>query len=222
MQNFKEYARFYDLIYKDKPYEKEVDRVLKWANYPKTLLELGCGTGKHTEYFVKKVNHIIAIDKSKEMLSYTKLNKKVSHFCMDINPKNLNQFSKVDCATALFNVVGYVWLEDILPFLQIKSGGYFVFDCWDYDKVSVYPEETRVKKFKGGYRVTIPCKMENYNFTLDFIIVTDDNYSLVETHTLRIYTYSKIKELCDLYGYKVKKVMSIEGEWTDWYCLQKI
>lgn len=223
MQNFKEHAKFYNLIYKDKPYEKEAKMVLRWAKHPSTILELGCGTGKHTEHFIKESKHIIAVDKSKEMIRQCKLNKKVTHFCTDVTPKFLKKIPKVDCATALFNVVGYICLENILPFLQLNNGGYFIFDCWDYDKVKVNSEEVRVKRFYGGlYRVSVPRHFNGMNFMLDFIIVNESKKAYVESHSIRMYNYAKIKEMCDLYGYTVKIIKSIEGEWTDWYCLQKI
>lgn len=43
--SFKDYAKYYDLIYKDKDYEKEVDFIenIFWKNKPKKILEVGCG-----------------------------------------------------------------------------------------------------------------------------------------------------------------------------------
>src|SRR5438067_13103400 len=39
------------------------------ANIPfETCLEIGCGTGKNTEWLIKKAKHITAVDLSNEML----------------------------------------------------------------------------------------------------------------------------------------------------------
>ena len=55
---FNKIARYYDLIYKDKNYDDEVnyiDNLLeKYLKSEKKILELGCGTGKHALLFKKK------------------------------------------------------------------------------------------------------------------------------------------------------------------------
>ena len=51
MSVFKDYSNYYDLLYSDKDYEAEADYIdhLIQKNNPgaKTILNLGCGTGKH-------------------------------------------------------------------------------------------------------------------------------------------------------------------------------
>ena len=54
MSIFDNYSQYYNLIYKDKDYETEVDythRLLTRFNSGKKLLELGCGTGIHAYFF---------------------------------------------------------------------------------------------------------------------------------------------------------------------------
>lgn len=47
-----------------------------------TVLEIGCGTGKNSEWFITKVNEIVAVDFSDEMLrkAKSKINKNVISF----------------------------------------------------------------------------------------------------------------------------------------------
>ena len=68
MKLFNHYAKYYNLIYQTKDYKKEADFVYNWANKPKTILELGCGTGKHIYYLAPKVEQIIGTDASLDML----------------------------------------------------------------------------------------------------------------------------------------------------------
>lgn len=53
---YKELAKYYDLIYSFKDYEQEAKRVMELiGSYKKLsgdeLLGVGCGSGKHLEYF---------------------------------------------------------------------------------------------------------------------------------------------------------------------------
>jgi predicted TPR repeat methyltransferase len=72
--SFKEYAAYYDLIYKDKDYEKEVDFIedifgeIVGASNSKKILELGCGTGNYTKILVDRGYEVTAVDVSEDML----------------------------------------------------------------------------------------------------------------------------------------------------------
>jgi len=68
--SFKDYAKYYDLIYKDKDYEKEVDFIenIFWKNRPKKILEVGCGTGNYTKILLKRGYEVTALDISEDML----------------------------------------------------------------------------------------------------------------------------------------------------------
>jgi ubiquinone/menaquinone biosynthesis C-methylase UbiE len=69
--NFGEYAKYYDLIYKDKDYRKEVDfieNIFKITYKPKSILEIGCGTGSYTKMLLKRGYEVTAVDISDDML----------------------------------------------------------------------------------------------------------------------------------------------------------
>jgi ubiquinone/menaquinone biosynthesis C-methylase UbiE len=70
---FSEYSDYYDLYYARKDYAAEADFVLKLASRlgvkPQTLLDMGCGTGRHLEEFVKRGLKCDGFDLSTEMLS---------------------------------------------------------------------------------------------------------------------------------------------------------
>lgn len=74
MDNFKNYARYYDLLYKDKDYGKEckyiINKINKWRGIcqVKTILELGCGTGKHAKLIQGSGYSIYGIDLSANMI----------------------------------------------------------------------------------------------------------------------------------------------------------
>ncbi len=94
--NFKNYADYYDLFYKKKKYKLEVKKIHKLIKLKKRdkLLEVGCGTGKHTRELIKYVNEIDAVDKSVKMLNKAKKirkfskNKKLKFYNLDITKFN--------------------------------------------------------------------------------------------------------------------------------------
>ena len=76
MAVFQRYAEYYDLLYRDKNYSKEVDYIdqLIKKYYPgsKTILDLGCGTGRHALYLAKKGYEVTGIDGAKGMIDVAK------------------------------------------------------------------------------------------------------------------------------------------------------
>ena len=71
------YSSFYDLLYHDKNYKKEFNNIYKFI--PKKdftfnkILELGCGTGNFSNFFLSfKPSEILGIDSSKSMIQIAK------------------------------------------------------------------------------------------------------------------------------------------------------
>ena len=51
------YSKVYDILYSKKNYKLEVNYIIKLLNkfkLKKSILDLGCGTGKHLSYFINK------------------------------------------------------------------------------------------------------------------------------------------------------------------------
>ena len=78
--NFLKYSNYYDLFYKNKDYEKEAKYILDLCNkinyFPKSILEIGCGTAKHMIYWANQNKEVTGIDKSEVMINYAKNNLK--------------------------------------------------------------------------------------------------------------------------------------------------
>lgn len=213
---FSEYAKFYDLIYKDKPYKKEANFVYKWANKPKTILELGGGTGKHAKYWKNKAQ-VESIEQSKEM-AY--LNDCVSYIS-DIRTFNYYTLPKVDAVFAMFNVVGYADLIYYMNKLPIKKGGYFIFDCWDGGMIETEPPTYNCKTFGNIDRLIVPIitKYSPY-LKLQITIVKDNKPILTEDHIVRSYFQDEIEELCRVGNFELWEKKDEKG-WTSWYKLKK-
>ena len=138
---FSEYSTFYDLYYADKDYAAEVDFVLKLAFRfgvePQNLLDMGCGTGRHLEEFVKRGLKCDGFDLSAEMLSRAR--KRLPRTGVGLSEGNITDFEsgkQYDLVVAMFAVMGYlVDNEHLLAGLRtaqkhLRPEGVFIFDGW--------------------------------------------------------------------------------------------
>ena len=216
---FSDYAKFYNLLYQDKFYKQEAEFVYKWANKPKTILEIGCGTGRHAEYWCKKAQKIIAIDTSKEMLNRAFKYPNIYYYNKPLEKIKFDQ--DVDSVFALFNVMGYYLLEECLPKLPLKPKGYFIFDVWNASKFKQQPPVPRLKYFQLGYRVAVPELISKRLVRIDYIIVMWQQVQVFERHFVQGYFKDDIEKLCKLYNYKIIDTKSTSS-WQLWVKLQKL
>ena len=92
------------------------------------VLELGCGTGKNTEWLITKADKLIGIDFSSRMLELARKkisSKNVSFICADLNekwPVNNNSF---DLATINLTLEHIKILDHIFNslFIKLRKGG---------------------------------------------------------------------------------------------------
>lgn len=152
---FSDYAHFYDLYYSEKDYPAEVDFVLKLASRagikPRTLLDMGCGTGRHIEEFAKLGIKCDGFDLSPEML--TQARQRLAGKDVMLIEGDLTSFDngkKYDLVIAMFAVMGYL-TENGQLFAGLRTAlkhlnpeGIFVFDGWFGPSVLInQPEERR-------------------------------------------------------------------------------
>lgn len=219
----KKYVENYELIYKDKPYQKEAEFVYKWANKPKTIVSLGCGLGKHEQHWCKSCK-VIAIDGSSEMIKRAYQHRNIVYLNENIDDKLLKIPPK-DCVVAMFNVLGYVLLEDCISYLPIKKGGYFIFDIWDASKFTINPPKVEIKKFGFKYRVAVPARISKRLIKINYFIVDqapeEDVLESFETHYVEGYFKKDIEDLCRKQGYKIVSIKPTKN-WTVFYKLQKL
>lgn len=227
MSVFNDYSRYYNLLYKDKPYKQEVDFVDKLIrrNYngvPKSLLDLGCGTGRHDLIFAEVGYDVTGVDMSEQMVSIAKQNSKdalkgAEFQTGDIRSVRLNK--QFDVVVSLFHVFCYqVTNEDLRKAFEtvkvhLKKGGLFVFDFWYGPAVLTDRPSVRDKKLEDDSisinRNTIPVMHANenvvdVNFTVDIVTKHDNSTSHIrELHRMRYLFIPELLHLASLHGFKV-------------------
>jgi SAM-dependent methyltransferase len=228
MTVFAHYARYYDLLYKDKDYTGEAEYVhallQRQGNTPKSILELGCGTGKHALLLAKKGYAVTGVDMSEEMLAAARERKVKDGKSLSLefthgDVRSVRVDKKFDAVISLFHVMSYQTTnEDLSNAFQtaaahLKRGGIFVFDCWYGPAVLTDRPTVRVKRLEDDIiqvtRLAEPDMHPNEN-------IVDVNYTLFirdkasgkveevkETHRMRHLFAPEISSLIGLAGFKV-------------------
>jgi len=108
---WEELAKYYDLLYAWKPYEKEANTIHDLIQKNKKtsgseMLDVACGTGNHIQ-FLKKDYKITGTDLNKDMLKVAKKKFPKLKF-QQANMISFNLKKKFDVITCLFSSIGYV------------------------------------------------------------------------------------------------------------------
>jgi len=221
MNVFKNYSRYYNLLYKDKDYEGEAKYVMelikKFAPHTKSLLDLGCGTCKHDHYFINNGFSVTGVELSTEMIGIAK--KEICHKNLEIYQGDIRQIKldkKFDSIVSLFHVISYQTTnEDIInTFKTVKShlnpNGIFIFDCWYGPTVITEKPECRIKQLEDeNIKVTRICEPAIYpekntvdvNYKIHILNKTDNKTEEVkETHKMRYYFTPELEFLLNSTG----------------------
>jgi SAM-dependent methyltransferase len=152
------FANYYDLIYQNKDYHKEVKNVLTLLNIVnndsnKKIIEVGSGTGNHTLEFSKFFNEVHAFELDSEIsrIGSKKVEALSNVYWYEENFLSSPIKKKFEYSCALFNVVNYFLSFNDLYFLfkklykLLKVDGFFIFDCWNgiLALVDQYPDDRR-------------------------------------------------------------------------------
>lgn len=163
---FDVYARYYDLLYRQKDYPAEaayVDSLLRRYGAPgRRLLELGCGTGRHASELAALGYTIHGIDRSETMLVEAASRARADAACGSRMTFSAGDVRTVrigrafDAVISLFHVVSYQPVNDDLRAMfdtaraHLDDGGLFVFDCWYGPGVLTDPPVVRAKRMSDA------------------------------------------------------------------------
>jgi len=160
-------ADFYDDLYEGKNYAVEADYVdgliQRYVPGARSLLDLGCGTGRHAIAFTEKGYGVVGVDRSPEMIA--KAHGRRDHVSPDMRERLTFQHGDVrdlrlgrqfDAVVALFHVVSYqISNDDLLAAfttarIHLRENGVFIFDCWYGPGVLTDPPAARVRTLRSG------------------------------------------------------------------------
>ncbi len=244
MNTFRDYAKYYDLVYQDKDYKAECDFLQsifsKYFSKPvRTILDLGCGTGGHALILAEKGYKVAGVDLSREMLEVARKKAKerrlnIEFIQGDIRNMGLNQ--KFDAVISMFAVISYqITNEDLMSVFKtasrhLKKNGLFIFDAWFGPAVLIQKPSDRFKVIEKDneriIRFATPV-LDILNHTVDVkykIIKLSKNKVLDEVdevHKVRFLFPQEIGLICNMTGFEVLELcpfMNLEKTPTenDW------
>lgn len=189
---FDTYARYYDLLYRDKDYAGEAaylaSHLRRHAPKAASILELGCGTGAHAEHLAQMGYSVHGVDQSESMLARAAARKsllaaevaaRLSFGRGDV--RTVRTGATYDAVVSLFHVMSYQATNADLQAAfataaaHLRPGGLFLFDFWYGPAVLAQRPETRVKRLEDQSikvtRIAEPVMHENQ-------CAVDVNYSV--------------------------------------------
>ena len=214
-------GEYYDLFYKDKNYKSEADYLVEKFNQYElkgnSILELGCGTGKHAFYLTKYGYNVLGIERSESMIKQAL---KVDNFeCINGDIRNLELGKKFDCVLSLFHVLSYQITNKSLKSVfqtakkHLKEDGIFLFDFWFAPAVIHQKPQIRRKTINTDInticRIAEPETLINKNqvnvkYTFyEFNHQTKHFNISSELHKMRFFSIPELEYLANDLGFKV-------------------
>lgn len=169
---FDAYARYYDLLYRDKDYAAEAAYVAaairRRVPQATRILELGCGSGGHAEHLARMGFAVHGIDMSEGMVERAlrrraglpaEVAQRLAYSLGDA--RSARVAGEFDAVISLFHVMSYqtsnadVQAAYATAAAHLRPGGAFVFDYWFGPAVLSQQPSTRVRRMEDdAIRVT--------------------------------------------------------------------
>ncbi|MDF1594000.1 MAG: class I SAM-dependent methyltransferase [Desulfobacterales bacterium] len=226
-QVFDAYARYYDLLYRDKDYVAEAEYVAshirKHAPGATRILELGCGTGAHAAHLAQIGFTVHGVDSSAVMLARASARKanlpaaeaeRLTFAGGDA--RTLRSGETYDAVISLFHVMSYQTtnadLEAVFETAAIHliPGGLFLFDFWYGPAVLTLKPEIRIKRLEDEHikvtRIAEPIMHVNENIVdVNYTVFIEEKETgrveqLQETHQMRYLFLPEIEKIIEECG----------------------
>lgn len=225
------YANQYDQLYAEKSYADECDLVEAAVKRycpaaPRTLLDVGCGTGGHAIEMARRGYTVAGVDLSQPMLDRAAQKavtlpeaQRPSWVCGDARSFDTHQ--QYDLAIMMFAVVGYLTTnDDVLAGLRnvrrhLRVGALFACDFWYGPSVlSVRPtDRVRVQSTPEGKVIraastTLDIAQHTADVTFRLWDLANDKLTseTSETHRMRYFFPQEFALLLSITGFELKSL----------------
>lgn len=219
LQAYRSLAKYYDLIYHWKDYEKEAKQVIDYISKFKhsdsnTLLDVACGSGSHLQYFAESFD-CTGIDLNAEIMEIAR--KKLPE--IDFIQADMSDFDlqkNFDIITCLFSSIGYITSKNKLAktFEQFakhtKKGGILLVEPWlskeIYTEGSPHMTTYESNDLKIARLNISELKGDNSYFEMHYLIAEKDRkvQHLIDKHEMAMFPIELLIKLMESNGYKTQ------------------
>jgi SAM-dependent methyltransferase len=227
---FNIYAKFYDLLYKDKNYPGEAAYIHQLIGKHSSrqpaqlaLLDLACGTGKHlfelsslgySDLSGSDISSAM-IDVAREKVVETKKNISFHNYSFQDSDQIKGEF---DIVISMFSAINYLTsFSDQLKTLKninglLKKDGLFIFDYWNGNAVIRDYSPVKVLRKKDDDADIIRISTTELNTVTQTVKVKFDCIyfeggraidEFQEIHNLHYYHFSEMRNLLEVAGFEV-------------------
>jgi len=204
----KDFVYYYDIFKDKKSYKETLKKLLPILkeNNVKSILDVGCGTGKIDKLLKDKGYEVIGIDNSEEMIEHAKNNYKdinINFYVKDAKDFKFNK--KFDAIIALDSVLTFLTkkgdfekaIENIVN--HMKKGSVLYFNAGFTEKLipKGFKENfsKKVKKGKHNYKKETSMKRKG-NLLITEIKISENNKKVIEEeHKHRIISEKLVSKL---------------------------
>lgn len=202
---YKEFAKYYDIFYQNKDYQKEVNFLKRFIDKQDKIIDVGCGTGIHASLLEKEGLLVDGLDLNQEMLDIAKNRLKGNLYNQNILNIKLN--TKYNVIISMFAVINHLKdtseLERTLTNLKniMLPNGKIILDLHNPQSSG-----SKTDSFNNITRTMIWNYSKETKIEESSIIFEIDNKVYKDSHTFRIFSIEEIKKCCKKVGLKVDKV----------------
>lgn len=241
---FANYARYYDLLYREKDYAAEARWIDGWLRAAGalggSLLDIGCGTGAHAREFAQLGWAVSGVDLSPRMIEIARA-KVPAGAAVDFTVGSATQFDlgrTFAAAVSLFHVASYQAEAGELTAMcanvrrHLRAGGAFVFDFWHAGGVRADPPAVRERRLEDERivvrrRATPMHRPEEARIDVAYRVVIEEKGGATEVveevHRMRYFSRMEVEEALERGGFVAERwcgglVDTPLGE-RDWYGL---
>jgi SAM-dependent methyltransferase len=226
---FREYAQYYDLLYRDKDYARETEFVVqlfdRWLAKPSdqiAVLDLACGTGRHAQELARLNYKVEGSDISADMVAVA--SEQANKQGLNIHYYNESFQScdriarKYDAVIIMFSAINYLTeYRDFSKALKniralLRDGGVLIFDFWNGNAVINDFSPVRIKRVEGEGRSVMRISSTSLDKVLQIATVKFDfmlmqSGSIVrefsEVHSIRYFFPQEMMDLLRANGFEV-------------------
>ncbi len=199
---YKELAKYYDIIYSDKDYNKETQfliSIFKKHNV-KSVLDVGCGTGNHLAILEKNGFECVGLDLNQEMLDIAKQKVKSKLIKGDMRDFSINRrFDAIICMYATFN--HNLNLEDANKTINcfkkhLNSSGLVILDLHNPQSDGIRIDKKRDIEREIKWKFDRTSKTETTE-----ILFKIGERNIKDGHILKIFDFKELKNFFDKNGF---------------------